>query len=316
MDGTQIGGVQSTTADVTQGQSQTFNVAGTFAPGPNTVSINYLNADNSLLEVQNATINGTAVPNSATVLSNNGAAGFGFDGPAANAPVAIGVGADTLALHVSERGQPAGAQFTIDVNGAQVGGVQTTVADSSLGQSEAINVLGNFPGGFYNKVTINYLNADNSLLNVDADTIDGDSLGGIALTLSNIGSAGFAFSSPGDSSSGLTTVGSGPDMLMLTASQRGQPAGALFTISVDGTQIGGVQATTADSLSGHVQQFDVAGSFASGQHTATISYLNASNSVLSVTGATIDGAAIPNGGVVLSNIGTESFTFITPPGYG
>ena len=313
VDGMQIGGVQTTVADLTSGESQTFDVEGNFAPGPNTVAIDYLNANNSVLVVQNATIDGTAVPSSAMGLSNVGSAGFSFIGPAANAPVTIGEGVDTLALDVSERGQSAGAQFTVDVDGTQVGGVQTTAADITAGLTQTIDVLGNFTTGS-NSVTINYLNANNSLLFVDSASINGAAVPGSALTLSNIGSGGFTFLAPAPAPPGTTVIGSGPDTLALTLSQRGQPTGALFTVSVDGTQIAGTQSVTANTLTGQTQVVDVLGNFGSGPHTASINYLNASNSVLSVTGATIDGSAIPDGSVVVANIGTVDFTFTVAAG--
>ncbi len=314
VDGIQIGGVQTTAADLTWGESQTFDMEGSFAPGSNTVSIKYLNASNSVLTVQNATINGTAVPNSAIALSNNGSVGFSFTGPAVDAPVTIGVGADTLMLSVSERGQPTGAQFTIDVDGMQVGGVQTTTADSTAGLAQTFNVLGNFPAGS-NTVSINYLNASNSLLFVNSARIDDTMVAGSALTLSNIGSGGFTFMAPAPAPTGTTVIGSGPDTLALTLAQRGQPSGALFTIDVDGTQIDGVQSVTAKTRTGQTQELDVTGNFGSGPHTVSIDYLNASNSVLSITGATIDGSAIPAGTAVLNTVGTFSFVFLASPGH-
>ena len=314
VDGIQVGGVQTTAADMTWGESQTFDVEGNFATGANAVSIEYLNASNSVLSVENAAINGTAISNSALVLSNTGSVGFSFTGPASNAPVTIGAGADTLALNVSERGEPAGAQFTIDVDGTQIGGVQTTAADSTAGLTQTFDVLGNFSAGS-NTVSINYLNASNSLLTVNSACINGVAVPNSALTLSNIGWEDFNFLAPNATAAGTTVIGSGPDTLALTLSQRGQPSGALFTVTVDGTQIGGVQSVTATMRTGQTQELDVLGTFGSGPHTASIDYLNASNSVLSVVNATIDGSAVPTGSAVLNAIGAFGFAFAVPPGH-
>ena len=134
VDGTQIGGVQSTNANVLANQAQTFDVEGTFAPGNHTVAINYLNASNSLLFVNSTTIDGAAVANGSLTLSNNGSQTISFiEQAAATASTAgatvLGNGPDTLALTLSERSSP-DAQFTISVNGQQVGGVQTVTANS------------------------------------------------------------------------------------------------------------------------------------------------------------------------------------------
>ncbi len=310
VNGAQIGGVQTTTANSALGQTQEFDINGTFSPGADTLSVNYLNAANSLLYIDNATINGAAVPESAVVLSNVGAAGFSFDGPTINAAVTVGTGGDTLALTVSEQAQPAGAQFTVDVNGSQIGGVLTTAASSVAGQTQVIDVLGNFLSGA-NTVTLNYLNASNSLLNLVGATIDAAAVVNSALTLSNIGSAGFTFYDVA-ARTNATVIGSGPDDLTLQTSQRGQPMGAQFTVAVDGTQVGGVQTTTANATSGQVQELDVLGTFAPGSHTVSVDYLNASNSVLTVASATINGSLIGGASQSISNIGSSAFNFITP----
>ncbi len=157
--------------------------------------------------------------------------------------VKLGSGISTLALFVSERAAPAGAEFTVSVNGSQIGGVQTTTADSSSGQLQEFDIAGTYPDGT-DTVSIEYLNANDSLLNVESAVIDGTPVPNSAVTLSNDAAATFNFIDTPD----LTpvAVGSGFDTLALTMSERGEPAGAQFTISVDGTQIGGVQTTAAD----------------------------------------------------------------------
>ena len=311
VNGVQIGGVQTTTADLTTGSWQTFDLNGSFSPGVDTVAVTYLNASNSVLVVQTASINGLAIPNSSIALSNNGSIGFSFTGPEPNGTVTIGMGPDVLALAISERGQSGGAQFTIDVNGTQVGGVQTTTADSTINATQTFDVLGNFPAG-NNDVIINYLNASNSLLNVAATSVDGVVLAASALTLSNIGSGEMTFTAPARAPAGMTLIGSGPNTLALTLSQRGQPSGALFTVNIDGTQVAGVQSVTADTSMGQTQTLDVLGNFGSGTHSVFVNYLNASNSVLSVDSAAIDGAAIAGGSIGITNVGSLGFTFEVP----
>ena len=308
VDGAQIGGVQTTAADATLGQSQEFDVFGDFGAG-STISIDYLNASNSLLDVLNATIDGAAVAGSALVLDNDGAGGFGFSGPP-NGTVAIGAGADTLALTVAQQDQPTGALFTIDVDGAQIGGVQSVTANAGNGLSQTLDVLGNFAAGA-NTVTVTYLDAANSLLQVEGATFDGAAVGGSAVTLSNDGSASFGFSGVA-APAGAVALGNGPDQLALVLAERGQPTGALFTVDVDGTQIGGVQSVTADSTAGQAQTFDVLGDFAPGGHAVSIDYLNADNSLLQLESAALNGATISGAPQTLSNVGSQGFSFLVP----
>ena len=314
VDGAQIGGVQTITADPLAGQTQELDVKGDFPSGPNTVTISYLNASNSLLLLDGATINGTAVPGGATVLSNVGTASVSFTGPANPDATVIGSGADALALFLSERGQPAGAQFTISVDGTQIGGVQTTSADVLAGQAQQFDVMGDFPVAA-DTVTISYLNASNSLLFVDSASANTMAVPAGNLVLSNVGSASFSFDNLASTAPAPTsTVGSGPDTLALDLSQRAEPAGAEFTISVDGADIGGVQTVTADTLVNQVQELDVQGDFAPDtSHVVSVDYLNANNSLLRVDSATINGATVAGGSAVLSNNGSLGFSFALPP---
>ena len=310
VDGQQVGGVQATSASTLAGQTQTFDVEGTFAAGSHVVSIDYLNANNSLLFLDGTTIDGAPVPNGSLTLSNNGSVGIGFTEAGGSSTAVIGSGSDTLALTTSERAADYGAQFTVSVDGQQVGGVQATSASSLAGQTQTLDVLGNFGAGSH-AVSVNYLNANNSLLFVDGATIDGNSIGGSNAVLSNDYSTGFGFAEPGSPTASPTIVGSGPDSLELFMSERAEPSGAQFTVSVDGQQIGGVQSTTSNTLTGQEQQFSILGNFSPGNHTVAVDYLNAKNSLLFVNTATINGATISGAGLTESNNGSLGFNFAT-----
>ena len=224
----------------------------------------------------------------------------------------LGSGPDTLALLTSERGQPAGAQFVLDVNGQQVGGVQTTAADFTAGQTQEFDLLGDYSAAT-NDVSITYLNASNSLLLLDSAALDGTALPGSSLVLSNDGTESLSFAGSSLTPPGTTTIGSGPDALTLDLSQRAEPAGAQFTVAVDGTQIGGTQTVTANSAAGQTEELDVLGNFAPGSsHTATITYLNANNSLLLLDQAAINGSTIAGGSAVFSNNGSLGFSFAAP----
>ncbi len=118
---------------------------------------------------------------------------------------------------------------------------------------------------------------------------------------------------------GPVFLGSGADVLALQVSEDAWNGNALFTVAVDGKQIGGTQTATASHAAGQTQTIDVLGNFAAGNHTATVNFLNdgyggssTTDRNLYVTGATIDGSTVS--GAVLSerNQGPQSFTFLAP----
>ncbi len=314
VDGQQVGGVQTTTANALTGEQQEFDVKTDVPAGVNTVSIAYVNAADSLLYLDSVFAPGLNVQGGTFALGNNGASSFSFNGPYDPNLTTIGSGPDSLTLFVSERAQPTGAEFTVDVNGTQIGGVQTTAADALAGQVQQFDVLGNFPAGTDN-VTINDLNASNSLLFVNNAFLGNTEVPGSSFVLSNVGAGSFAITGPDPTvPTAVSTVGTGPDTLTLDTSERAEPAGALFTVDVDGTQIGGVQATTADSTTGQFQELDLLGNFAPGvSHSVSVNYLNASNSLLVIDSAAINGSSIAGGSEVLSNNGSLGFSFIPPP---
>ena len=201
MDGQQVGGVQTVTADYAAGEEQQVDVLGNFAQGNHTLSMDYLNASNSLLIVDSATINGQTISGGSLVASNNGSLGFNFATPAAPPPVTIGSGPDTLALNMSEDYYLGNAQFTVSVDGQQIGGVQTALAQHGNGQSQVFDVLGNFSGA--HTVGIDFLNdaaqpmpalgTDRNLY-VGGASVDGSSIANSTLTLLNQGTQSFTFS--------------------------------------------------------------------------------------------------------------------------
>ena len=86
VDGVQVGGVQTASAIQGNGQSQVFDVLGTFA-GEHDVSVNLLNPAISdagttrMLFVGGASIDGSAIANSSLVLTGAAPQGFSFSGP-------------------------------------------------------------------------------------------------------------------------------------------------------------------------------------------------------------------------------------------
>ena len=119
---------------------------------------------------------------------------------AAAPPITTGPGPAVLALHISEDAYAGDAEFTVAVNGQQVGGVQTAVASHGAGQSQTFDVLGKFEGGTQT-VRVTFLNDDyagpgsDRNLYVDSATINGQTITGAALALDNNGPREFSFTS-------------------------------------------------------------------------------------------------------------------------
>ncbi|WP_267427685.1 cellulase family glycosylhydrolase [Methylobacterium sp. GC_Met_2] len=203
----------------------------------------------------------------------------------------IGTGSDQLVLKISQDAYQGDAQFTVTVDGHQIGGVQTAhalhgaagygVAGSSA-QSDTLTVLGDFGAGPH-AVSINFLNdamwgtaATDRNLYIDNATYNGATVAGGNLALmaagaqqftvpgvstggSNASGTGTGTGAGGSAGASASTIGTGSDQLVLKISQDAYQGDAQFTVTVDGHQIGGVQ--TAHALHG-AAGYGVAGSSA------------------------------------------------------
>lgn len=242
--------------------------------------------------------------------------------------VTIGSGSDTLALLVAEDAYNGDAQFTVSIDGVQVGGVQTVTANHAAGQTQTFNVLGTFGVGSHT-VAVNFLNdayggsatTDRNLY-VTGASINGATVAAATLNEYADGAQSFTFqnptATPTPSSPAAVTIGSGADTLSLSVAEDAYAGDAQFTISVDGVQQGGVQTVTASHAAGQTQTFNVLGTFGAAQHTVTVNFLNdayggsaATDRNLYVTGASLNGQALS--GAVLNeySAGPQSFTFGT-----
>jgi len=72
----------------------------------------------------------------------------------------------------------------------------------------------------------------------------------------------------------VTTVGSGPDRIVLNVSEDAYLGDAMFTVAVDGQQIGGVQTAVVSHALREQQSFYIDGSLGAGSHTLTVDFLN------------------------------------------
>jgi hypothetical protein len=116
-----------------------------------------------------------------------------------------------MAIQVSEDAWNGNAQFTISVDGKQIGGTQTATASHSAGQTQTFNVLGTVTAGKHT-ATINFLNAANGgsssterSLYVTGATIDNSVVSAATLAEHSNGAQSFSFLAPGATGSKATT---------------------------------------------------------------------------------------------------------------
>ena len=152
VDGKQVGGTLTATAQHAAGQDQTFDIMGSFGSGQHAVTVNFLNdayagtpqTDRNLY-VDGASYDGTTRPGAGLVLLADG-------------PQTVQVGAaDTLTLGLSEDAYQGDAQFTVSVDGVQVGGTRTVSASHIAGQSQLLSLTGDWGLGQHT-IAVNFLN--------------------------------------------------------------------------------------------------------------------------------------------------------------
>ncbi len=113
--------------------------------------------------------------------------------------VSIGSGPDTLVLKISQDVYQSDAQYTVSVDGKQVGGTFTASAWRSSGQSDTLTIKGDWGPGAH-EVEVNFLNdayggtaATDRNLHVDGAAYNGATVDGASAALTSSGPASFAF---------------------------------------------------------------------------------------------------------------------------
>ena len=344
IDGVQVGGVLTATGTRATGQFDTVVVRADLAPGEHDVAIDFLedayggspDTDRNLF-VGSATYNGATVADATRALFSAGQANFAFTEvvtpqplplqppPGSATAATIGAGPDTLLLGISQDAYQGNAQYTVSVDGVQVGGILTASAPRGSGQFDAVNVLGDFAPGNHD-VVVNFLNdlyagtADTDRnLSVESATYNGAAVNGAGLALYSQGPAGFGFVDAAKPSAGpgpaVATIGAGPDTLALRLSQDAYLGDAQYTVSIDGVQVGGILTASAPRGSGQFDVVNVLGDFAPGNHDVLINFLNDAyagtadtDRNLYVESATYNGAAVNGAGQILY-VGSGSFGF-------
>lgn len=249
-----------------------------------------------------------------------------------SASLTVGDGPDALVLQLQQDAFQGDAQFTVSIDGVQVGDTLTATATRASGQFDTLVVRGDLAPGEHNAV-VTFLNdaydgtadTDRNLF-LDAATYNGATVPGAAQGLFAAGPVSFAFTEavtppplplqPPPGSSATATIGAGPDTLLLGISQDAYQGNAQYTVSVDGTQIDGILTATALRGSGVSDTISVLGDFAPGSYTVEVNFLNdlyagtpTTDRNLFVEAASYNGGTVDGAAQALFSAGPVGFVF-------
>ncbi len=289
VDGTQVGGTQTVTASHTAGQTENFVLLGNFGPGAHTVAVTFTNdlnggtAGDRNLYINTVTMDGSTFTENHAQTSN-GTASFSIVAP--NYIIPPTAPTITIAAPVQ----------TIDSSIVTLSGSMTGAAGTAV--------------EIYNGATA-----------IGTATLNGS--GGWSFTTSLVAGS-YNFKAVATDLYGSTATAADPayfvypttDTLVLSLAEDAYLGDAQFTVSVDGTQIGGVQSVTASQAAGQTENFALTGAFGPGPHTVAVNFTNDASGPggdrnLYIDGITLDGQTTPETWEQKS-AGAAYFTVTTP----
>lgn len=143
LDGKPVGGVLTAHAIHGTDQEDTLTIHGDIGLGAHSLKVNFLNdswggttATDRNLYLSSGTVNGEDAHLNADFFSG-GPKLLSFDAPLAQT---VGTGADKLVFHISQDAFQGNAQYTVAVDGKQVGGVLTADASHAAGEHDILTV--------------------------------------------------------------------------------------------------------------------------------------------------------------------------------
>ncbi|MFL5251726.1 MAG: carbohydrate-binding domain-containing protein, partial [Rhodopila sp.] len=297
VDGQQIGGQQSVSALQSSGQTQTFTFQGNFAPGPHDLTVTFTNnflmpgeSGDRNLYIVIVTYDGQTVSNTTTPVYQSpvyppnstqgdilGNAVFhvndmtAVSGDASSTPtttpgaVSVGSGSNTLVLNMAEDAYQGDAQFTVSVDGQQVGGTQTTTASVAQGQQQEFDVHGNWGSGSHS-ISVTFTNnniggsypgtqaaidtTDRNVYVMNASLDGGPPASGTPWELSSNGSQSFTVTAGSGGSSGSGGSGGSSNASSSNGGSGGGSGGGGSSSSDAATATGGSTGSSTDSSTG------------------------------------------------------------------
>ena len=260
-------------------------------------------------------------------LYSNGTADFTVSAvPATSFTDMGGTGKDSISLFMSEDEYEGNAQFTVSLDGVQIGGVQTVLASHSAGMSREFRFLTD-TGNSSGQLAVTFINdawggtsdTDRNLY-VDDVKVNGASVTDPVALYSN-GVAGFTIEqavvapSPGGA---VDLGGTGNDRITLMISEDAWRGDAEFIVTVDGVQIGDVQSASTLHSSGNAQEFSFNTTLGTANHDIGINFINDAwggtsdtDRNLYVNDIQINGASSGIAGILWSS-GLQTFSVSSP----
>jgi hypothetical protein len=219
---------------------------------------------------------------------------------------------DTLALQVSEDHADGDAEFTVSVNGVQVGGDYQAHALHASGDAQTVTLTGNWGSGV-NDVEVSFINhVYGRNLYVSSISENGTSYAGTSAAFPVNESHSFAVG-------GATPTEAAPaDTLTLSLSEDAWEGDAEFVLYIDGKTITTPQLVTALHDANATQGFSFTGNFGAGTHTIGIAFLNdayggsaGEDRNLYIDGITLNGSAVFSGVKAEDSNGVATFAVTT-----
>jgi uncharacterized glyoxalase superfamily protein PhnB len=225
---------------------------------------------------------------------------------------------DTLALQVSQDAWQGNAEFTVAVDGKQVGGDYTASALHSSGDAGTFLLTGDWGSGV-NDVQVGFINdayggsaAEDRNLYVNSAAYNGVTYAGTTATLDGNSTASFAVG-------GSTPNASDPaDTLTVNLSEDAWEGNAQFVLYIDGKAVSSPQDVTALHDANATQSFSFTGDLATGTHTLGVAFTNdayggsaSEDRNLYINGVSLNGSSVFTGLKAQDGDGTSSFTFTT-----
>ncbi len=255
-----------------------------------------------------------------------------------SSPASLGTGPDTLVLKISQDAYKGDAQYTVSVDGKQVGGTYTAHAAHGANQFDTLTLHGDWAPGDH-RVSLTFLNdaydgtpATDRNLYLDGATYNGTDVAGSKLTFLSAGAQSLTVrdvapapatsptttTTPATGSAGSSSpasLGTGPDTLVLKISQDAYKGDAQYIVSVDGKQVGGTYTAHAAHGANQSDTLTLHGDWAPGDHRVSLTFLNdaydgtpATDRNLYLDGATYNGTDVAGSKLTFLSAGAQSLT--------
>ncbi|MBS0561034.1 MAG: tandem-95 repeat protein [Proteobacteria bacterium] len=195
---------------------------------------------------------------------------------------------NSLVLYMQQDYYQGSAQFTVSVDGVQIGGLQTVNANATRanGQVQAFYYSGNFSAGTHT-VTVTYANDRYGGPGMDRNLfINGITFDGATQTVVNSKLYSSGTLTNTIQATGTVTTTTVPDSLIIQASDTA--LGSSFVVYVDGVQVGGIQTLTALATNGQTQTFSLYANLGGGSHQVDIHQLSSTTDSSTINVSAID----------------------------